>query len=331
MADMVKDAAFLQQMQTNLLSDVLMGRDDVAALLSGSSDHWLNKFDDGISRMKASLADASKAATAAHAAFEAQCARDAEILRFHRLDCMSTTSQGQAFAQSAAHANVHTPSAPSMPVAPGAPTSYMPVAATAFAETQPYAREGIPGAGMPPRLVNPQHPEPNATGIQVPAAVQPAPSLLPATVLKSAKDSKAIEVVQIIDPETRIASTAYKVVCDTEMYDADRKKLTCCISGNKVFQEKAAAKRFLTQHKSDIRNRLTVVPETKVLSDMRSHKLEGGEPTNSKQSHDDIHHHDDVHHPWRWKQVSASWWTDPTRWRTASHVSRRRLLRRTAA
>ena len=194
------------------------------------------------------------------------------------------------------------------------------------------------------RPANPQCPEPHAADIRVPTTAQAAPQLFPATVNISEKESKGtLEAVQVLDPVTRIASTAYKIMCDIEMYDTDRKKLTCCFSGNKVFSEKAAAKRHLTQHKSDIRNRMSVVPESKVLPDMRSHKLEGGEPTNSKQpcehAHDHHdrhhrrhrHHEDDHHHPWLWKQVSPSWWTKVTRWRTASHVSRRRLLRRTAA
>lgn len=74
MADMVKEASFLQQTQTNILSDVLMARDDV-------SQEYVTKFLDGIARMKASLIDTSKAAAAAHAAFEAvrQGCRDPEV------------------------------------------------------------------------------------------------------------------------------------------------------------------------------------------------------------------------------------------------------------
>ena len=53
MAEMVKEASFLQQTQTNLLSDVLISRDDVAARLSRSRANFI----DGITRMKASLDD----------------------------------------------------------------------------------------------------------------------------------------------------------------------------------------------------------------------------------------------------------------------------------
>ena len=144
-----------------------------------------------------------------------------------------------------------------MPVPPGAPSMPLP------AVTQPCASEESARTEWPSRTAYPQHPEPKATAVQVPAAAQ---SML----------GSANEAVQVIDPETRIASTAYKILCDTEMYDADRKKLTCCSSRSKVFLERAAAKKHLTQHKSDIRNRMTVVPETKILPDMRSHKLEGG-------------------------------------------------------
>ena len=257
MTEMVKEASFLQQTQTNLLSDVLMNRDDVAARFSGSSANFI----DGITRMKASLADASKAASAAHAAFEAQCARDAEILRFHRLDCMSTTAQGQAFAQSSAFANVPAPSVTSMPVPPSAPEMPLPAVTQPGANPEPEAKAAP--MGRPSRPAYPQDPFPNATAVQVPAEAQ---SVL----------GNGIEVVQVIDPETRIAGKAYKMHCDIEMYDADRKKLTCCSSSSKLFSERAAANKHLTQHKSDIKNRMTVVSKTKVLKDMRSHKLEGG-------------------------------------------------------
>jgi hypothetical protein len=102
MADMIKEFSLVQQQQTSLLTDILMNRDDIGNLLRGPGAKVVNDLTVATNKAKATLADASKAAAAAHEDFRVQCAKDADILRFHHLDNMSTTAQGKAFASTGA-------------------------------------------------------------------------------------------------------------------------------------------------------------------------------------------------------------------------------------
>ena len=74
----------MQQQQTSLLTDILMNRDGIGNLLRGPGAQVVNDLTVAINKAKATLADASKAAAAAHEDFRVQCAKDMDILRFHQ-------------------------------------------------------------------------------------------------------------------------------------------------------------------------------------------------------------------------------------------------------
>ena len=277
----------MQQLQTSLLTDILMNRDGIGNLLRSPGAQVVNDLTVAINKAKATLADASKAAAAAHEDFRVQCAKDMDILRFHHLDNMSTTAQGKAFASTGAGGPAAASTGAEAPAAP--PETGPSVPPMTFAK--PPAAEVRPAAARPANRAA-------AAPVAAPAAA--AQVAKPPSQEAMDKDLERFEVFspdvepvfspmwksghvaiyqcpcisQVFDAKSLTSSYRWRIMCDAEMHDADGIKLTCNVGG-RHFADQTSARKHLTQHKSDVKARMNVSAQER-LKDMRSHKLEGG-------------------------------------------------------
>ena len=99
MAHQATEMTKVQMIQTSLLEQVVLkgiGSEEEEA------QHRLGALHLSLARLKAGLAATGKLSRDASKEFREQLEKDADILKFHRLDMMSNTPQGEAFKDDAA-------------------------------------------------------------------------------------------------------------------------------------------------------------------------------------------------------------------------------------
>ena len=100
MAHQATEMTKVQMIQTSLLEQVVLK--GIGSVEEEDTQHRLGALHLSLARLKAGLAATGKLGRDASKEFREQLEKDTDILKFHRLDMMSNTPQGEAFKDDAA-------------------------------------------------------------------------------------------------------------------------------------------------------------------------------------------------------------------------------------